>query len=53
MDDENTLLGKPSAIPENLRWQTLLKKDAEILDGEALELHYIHILTTRGKQPGL
>ena len=53
MDDENTLLGKPSAIPKDLRWQTLLKKEGEILDGEALELHYIHILTTLGRQPGL
>ncbi len=35
MDDENTQFGKPSAIPEDLRWRTLLKKDGEILDGEA------------------
>jgi len=53
MDDENTHLGKPSTIPDDLRWQTLLKKDGVILDGEALEAHYIHILATLGKQPGL
>jgi type I restriction enzyme M protein len=53
MDDENAQFGKPSAIPEDLRWRTLFKKDGEILDGEPLEAHYIHILATLGKQPDL
>lgn len=53
MDDENATLGKPSAIPEDLRWRTLLKKDGVTLDGEALEAHYIHILAKLGKQPGM
>ncbi len=53
MDDENAQFGKPSAIPEDLRWRTLFKKEGEILDGEPLEAHYIHILATLGKQPGL
>jgi type I restriction enzyme M protein len=53
MDDENTQLGKPSAIHEGLRWRTLFKKEGEILDGEPLEAHYIHILTTLGKEPGM
>jgi type I restriction enzyme M protein len=53
MDDENAQFGKPSAIPADLRWRTLFKKEGEILDGEPLEAHYIHILATLGKQPGL
>ena len=53
MDDENAQFNKPSSIPAELRWRTLFKKDGEILDGEPLEAHYIHILTTLGKQPGL
>ena len=53
MDDENALFDKPSAIPADLRWRTLFKKEGEILDGEPLEAHYIHILATLGKQPGL
>jgi len=53
MDDENAMLGRSSAIPEDLRWRTLLKKDGVTLDGEALEAHYIHILATLGKQPGM
>ena len=53
MDDENAQIDRPSAIPADLRWRTLFKKDGEILDGELLEAHYIHILTTPGKQYGL
>lgn len=53
MDDENAQFGKSSAIPEDLRWRALFKKDGEILDGEPLEARYIHILATLGKQPGL
>ena len=53
MDDENAQFGRPSAIPEELRWAGLLKKDGAILDGDALERHYKHILETLGKQPGM
>ncbi len=53
MDEENASLGRPSAISEDLRWNTLLKKEGVILDGEALEAHYLHILSTLGKQPGM
>ncbi len=53
MDDENAQFNKPSSIPAELRWRTLFKKEGEILDGEPLEAHYIHILTALGKQPGL
>ena len=45
MDDENALFDKPSAIPAELRWRALFKKQGKILDGEPLEAHYIHILT--------
>jgi len=53
MNDENAQFGKPSAIPADLRWRVLFKKDGEILASEPLEAHYIHVLTTLGKQPGL
>ena len=49
MDDENTrFLGKPSAIPAELGWQSLLERD-----GDELEAHYRHILTELGKGSGL
>jgi type I restriction enzyme M protein len=49
MDDENAhYLGKPSAIPEELNWQSLLAKD-----GDELEIHYRHILTELGRGSGL
>jgi type I restriction enzyme M protein len=49
MDDENTqYLGKPSVIPADLNWQSLMGKS-----GEALEIHYRHILTELGKGAGL
>jgi type I restriction enzyme M protein len=48
MDDEGRQNSKPSAIPDNLSWQSLLK-----LDGEALETHYRHILGELGKGAGL
>lgn len=49
MDDENVVnLGKPSAIPSELNWQSLLTKD-----GADLEAHYIHILSELGKGSGL
>ena len=49
MDDENNLyLGKPSVIPPDLNWQSLMSKS-----GEALETHYRHLLTELGKGAGL
>ena len=49
MDDENArYLGKPSAIPDELNWQSLLAKD-----GDELEIHYRHILTELGRGSGL
>ena len=49
MDDEGArLLGKASAIPADLNWQSLLARD-----GEALETHYRHILTELGRGSGL
>ncbi len=49
MDDENArYLDKPSAIPEELNWQSLLAKD-----GDELEIHYRHILTELGRGSGL
>ena len=50
MADEQTKppFNKPSAIPEGSDWQSLLSKD-----GDALEVHYRHILETLGKEKGL
>jgi type I restriction enzyme M protein len=39
---------KPSAIPKGLDWKSLLEKD-----GDALEVHYRHILESLGKGKGL
>src|SRR6266496_1417989 len=39
---------KTSAIPAGLDWTSLLEKD-----GDALEVHYRHILAELGKQGGL
>ncbi|HEY7838787.1 MAG TPA: class I SAM-dependent DNA methyltransferase [Terriglobales bacterium] len=39
---------KPALIPKALDWPSL-----ERLDGDALDLHYKHILTELGKKPGL
>jgi type I restriction enzyme M protein len=39
---------KPSSIPQELDWQSLLKKD-----GDALEVHYRHILDSLGKAGGM
>ena len=39
---------KPSAIPKDLDWKSLLEKD-----GDALEVHYRHILESLGKGKGL
>ncbi len=47
-DDENPLVGRPTAIPAELNWQSLLS-----LDGDALETHYRHVLAELGKGSGL
>ncbi len=50
MADEQTKppFNKPSSIPQELDWQSLLKKD-----GDALEVHYRHILDSLGKARGM
>jgi len=50
MADEQTKppFNKPSTIPEGLDWKSLLSKD-----GDALEVHYRHILETLGKGKGM
>jgi type I restriction enzyme M protein len=50
MADEQTKppFKKPSSIPSTLNWQSLLGKD-----GDALEVHYRHILESLGKQSGM
>lgn len=50
MADEQTKppFNKPSTIPESLDWKSLLSKD-----GDALEIHYRHIIETLGKGKGL
>jgi type I restriction enzyme M protein len=39
---------KPSAVPSELNWQSLLARD-----GDALETHYRHILAELGKRKGM
>jgi len=50
MADEQTKppFNKPSIIPKGFDWQSLLSKD-----GDALEVHYRHILETLGKEKGM
>ena len=49
MDHEGaSMLGKTSAVPDNLNWASLLARD-----GDELEVHYIHILSELGKGSGL
>lgn len=51
MADEQSKLplgGKSSPIPPGFDWQSLLSKD-----GDALEVHYRHILETLGKEKGM
>jgi type I restriction enzyme M protein len=50
MADEQTKppFNKPSTIPPELDWQSLLQKD-----GDALEVHYRHILESLGREKGL
>lgn len=39
---------RPAIVPTELGWESLLK-----LDGDALEVHYRHILEELGKKPGM
>lgn len=50
MADEQTKppFNKPSITPEGLDWQSLRGRD-----GDALEVHYRHILETLGKEKGM
>ncbi|KCZ71060.1 type I restriction-modification system methyltransferase subunit [Candidatus Methanoperedens nitroreducens] len=50
MADEQTKppFNKPSTIPTELDWKSLISKD-----GDALEVHYRHILETLGKGKGM
>ncbi len=51
MADEQSKLpfgAKSNSIPKGLDWQSLLKKD-----GDALEVHYRHILESLGKSDGM
>jgi len=50
MADEQTKphFNKPSAIPKTLDWRSLLEKD-----GDALEVHYRHVLESLGKGKGM
>ncbi|GAH87310.1 unnamed protein product, partial [marine sediment metagenome] len=50
MADEQTKppFNKPSTIPKDLDWQTLVEKD-----GDELEIQYRHILETLGKGKGM
>ena len=47
-DEQEQELGKASAIPAGLGWSSLRR-----LDGDALEQHYRHILTSLGTGTGL
>ena len=50
MSDEQTKppYSKESIIPKDFDWESLLKKD-----GDALEVHYRHVLESLGKEKGL
>jgi type I restriction enzyme M protein len=50
MADEQTKppFNRPSAIPKGLDWQSLLEKN-----GDALEVHYRHLLESLGKEKGM
>jgi type I restriction enzyme M protein len=49
MDQEGAeMLGKPSIIPAELNWASLLQRD-----GEELEAHYVQVLNELGKGSGL
>src|SRR5450755_259301 len=44
---------KPSTVPAGYDWPSLLTKDGVPLDGDALEVHYRHVLETLGKKSGM
>jgi len=44
---------KSSAVPAGYDWPSLLTKDGVPLDGDALEVHYRHVLETLGKKSGM
>src|SRR5712691_5699512 len=50
MAHEQTLppYNRPPIVPKALDWESLLAKD-----GDALEVHYRHVLDELGKQPGM
>ena len=50
MADEQTKppYNRPPIVPAKMNWESLVK-----LDGEALELHYRHILEELGKKQGM
>ncbi|HUG71694.1 MAG TPA: N-6 DNA methylase, partial [Pirellulaceae bacterium] len=50
MADEQTKppYNRPPIVPAKMNWESLIR-----LDGEALELHYRHILEELGKKPGM
>jgi type I restriction enzyme M protein len=50
MAHEQTLppYSRPAIVPKALDWESLLAKD-----GDALEVHYRHVLDELGKQPGM
>ena len=50
MADEQTKppFNKPSSIPKGLDWPSLVSKD-----GDALEVHYRHVLDSLGKEKGM
>ncbi len=50
MADEQTRppFSRPAIVPAELGWQSLLERD-----GDALEVHYRHVLTELGRKPGM
>jgi type I restriction enzyme M protein len=50
MADEQTRppFARPAFVPDGLDWQSLLARD-----GDALEVHYRHVLTELGRRPGM
>jgi len=54
MDQERRQIGKESSIPEDYRWERLLKDaDGNKLKGEPLESQYRQTLQTLQKQGGM
>ncbi len=46
--EQSTLLSEATPIPEGYGWESLTGKD-----GDALEVHYRHLLETLGRKPGM